>query len=48
MESLSIDEENIIKDIRSLFIIEKQTEGIKDRIIRDVKNHLEHEEEKNY
>ena len=33
-----------IKDIRYLFRIEKKTEAIKDRILRDIKNLFEHEE----
>ena len=34
-----------IKDIRSLFRLEKETKVIKDRILRDIKNLFEHEEE---
>ena len=45
MESLSLEEENIIKDIRNLFRQEKETKAIKDRILRDIKNLFEHEEE---
>ena len=54
MESLSLEEENIMKDIRNLFILkkdisklrqEKETKTIKDRILRDIKNLFEHEEE---
>ena len=37
-----------IKDIRILFRLEKETEAIIDRILRDNKNVFEHEEEKNY
>ena len=48
MESLSLEEENIIKDIRNLFRLEKETNAIKDRILRDIKNLFEHEEEENY
>ena len=49
MESLSLEEENIIKDIRNLFRQEKETKAIKDRILRDIKNYFEHEkEEDNY
>ena len=48
MESLSLEEENIIKDIRNLFRQEKETKAIKDRILRDIKNLFEHEEEENY
>ena len=66
MESLSLEEENIIndkrnlirvkneqnytavKDIRSLFRLEKETKAIKDRILIDIKNLFEHGEWKNY
>ena len=34
-----------IKDIRNLFIVEKETKAIKDIILRDNNNLLEHEEE---
>ena len=37
-----------IKDIRNLFRLDKETKGIKDRILRDIKNLSEHEEEENY
>ena len=37
-----------VKDIRNLFRQEKETKAIKDRILRDVKNLSEHEEERNY
>ena len=65
MESLSLEEENIIKDIRNLFRLkqklnytaikdirnlfrlEKKSKVIKDRLTRDIKNYLEHEEEGN-
>ena len=36
-----------IKDIRNLFKLEKGTKTIKDRILRDIKNLFEHEEEEN-
>ena len=63
MESLSSEEENIIKGIRNLFRLnkkqnytaiegirnlfrqEKETKKIKDRILTDIKNLFEHEEE---
>ena len=67
MESLSPEEEKIIKHIRNFFRLkkelnytaikyirnllrlEKKTKGIKDIILRDIKNLLEHEkEEENY
>ena len=38
-----------IKDIRNLFRLEKVTEAIKDRILRDIKNLFEHaKEDENY
>ena len=37
-----------IKDIRNLFRLEKETKVIKDRILRDIQNLFEHEEEENY
>ena len=45
MESLSLEEWNIIKDIRNLFRQGKETNAIKDRILKDIKNLFEHEEE---
>ena len=38
MESLSHEEENIIKDIRNLFRQEKETKAFKDRILRASNN----------
>ena len=35
-----------IKDIRNLSRLEEETKTIKDRILRDIKNLFEHEEEK--
>ena len=43
MEDLSLKEE--IKDIRTLFRLEKETKAIKDTIIRDIKNLFEQGEE---
>ena len=49
MENPRLEEENIIKDIRNLFRLEKETKAIKDRVLRDIKNLFEfEEEEKNY
>ena len=49
MENPSPEEENIIKDIRNLFRLKKETKAIKDRILWDIKNLFEHEkEEENY
>ena len=47
MGSLTLDEEeNIIKDIRNLFRLERETKAIKGRILTDIKNLFEHEGEK--
>ena len=46
MENLSLEGEQIIKDIGNLFRQEKETKAINDRILRDIKDHLEYEEEK--
>ena len=49
MESLSLEEEKIIKNIRNLFRLKKETEAIKDRILTYTKNLFEHTEvEENY
>ena len=37
-----------VKDIRNLFRLEKEAKAIKDRILRDIQNLLEHEEEEIY
>ena len=42
----AFEEEKIIKDTRNLFRQEKETEAIKDRILRYIKNLFEHEEKK--
>ena len=36
------------KDIRNLFRLKKESETIKDKIVRDIRNLLEHEEEDYY
>ena len=48
MKSLSLKEENIIKDIRNLFRQKKENKAIKDRILRDIKNLFEQEEQNCY
>ena len=48
MESLSLEEENIVKDIRNLFRLEKKTKAIKNRMVRDIENLFEHEEKDYY
>ena len=46
-ENLRTERENIIKNIRNLFRLEKETKAIKDKMARDYKNLYQHEE-KNY
>ena len=54
MESLSYEEENIIKDIRNIFILkkdirklrQKKTKVIKYRMLRQFKNLFEHEKKR--
>ena len=48
MKILNPEEENMIKDMRNLFRLEKETKAIKDRILRDIKNLFEREEENYY
>ena len=38
MKNLRPEEENIIKNIRNLFRLDEETKGIKDEILRDIKN----------
>ena len=46
MESLSLKEENMTKDIRNLFRKKKKkAKGIKDGILRNIKSLFEHKEE---
>ena len=48
MENPRPEEENTIIDIRNFFRLEKETKSIKDRILRNIKNIFELEEEKTY
>ena len=48
MKTLSLEEENIIKDMRNLFKLEKETIASQNRKIRDIKNLFVHKEEENY
>ena len=50
MESLSLEEESVIKDTRNFFRLKKETKVIKEIILRDIKNLFEHEkkERENY
>ena len=41
MKNLRPEEENIIKNIGNLFRLEKETKGIKDKILTDLKNLFE-------
>ena len=41
MKNLRPEEENIIKNIRNLFRLEKETKGIKDKILIDITNLFE-------
>ena len=53
MENPRCEEEKIIKelndaaikDVRNIFILQIETKAIRDRILRDIKKLLEHEEE---
>ena len=45
MQNLGLEEEKIIRDIRNLLRLKKETKAIKDRIHKDIKNLFEHEEE---
>ena len=38
----------MLKDIRNIFIVEKENKAIKDMIVRDIRNLFENEEEENY
>ena len=38
MKNLRPEEEIIIKNVRNLFRLEKETKGIKDKILRNIKN----------
>ena len=49
MGNLGLVEENVTKDLRNLFRLKKETQAIKDRILRDIINLFKYEEEeKNY
>ena len=48
MESLSLEKEDIIKDIGNLFRLEKETKEIKDRMLRDIRNVFQQEEQNYY
>ena len=48
MENPRPEEKNIIKYISNLFRLVKKTKAIKGRILRDIKNLFEYEEEENY
>ena len=49
MERLSVEEENIIKDIRNLFSLKREIKGIKDIVLGHITNLFQYEkEEENY
>ena len=48
MKNTRPEEENIIRDIRNLFRLKKETKAIRDRILRDIKYLFENEEENYY
>ena len=49
MKNPKPEEEKIIKDIRNLFRLKKETKEIKDTVLRNIRNLLEYEkEEENY
>ena len=48
MESFSLEEEKITKNIKNLSRLEKANKSIKYRIFTDIKNFFEHEEDENY
>ena len=43
MENPRYEEEKIIKDIRNLLRLKKEVKGIKDIVLRNIKNLFEHE-----
>ena len=43
-----IEKKTAIKDIRNRFTLGKENKVIKDRILRNIRNLFEHEEEENY
>ena len=48
MENPRPEVENIIKVIRNVFRLEKETKAIKGRILRDLRNLFEDKEKENY
>ena len=44
MKNLRPEKENIIKDIRNLFRLKKETKSIKDRMLRDIEILFQHED----
>ena len=45
IESSSLEEENKIEDVKNISRLKKENKGIKHRILRDIRNLFEHEEE---
>ena len=48
MESLTREEQKVIKDVKNIFRLGKETRAIKGRILRNIKNIFEHENKKIY
>ena len=48
MESLTLEEQKVIKDVKNIFRLEKESRAIKGRILRNIKNIFEHENKKIY
>ena len=44
MKNLRPEKENIIKDIRNLLRLKKETKSIKDRMLRDIEILFQHED----
>ena len=45
IESSSLEEENKIEDVKNISRLKKENKVIKHRILRDIRNLFEHEEE---
>ena len=45
VESSSLEEENKIEDVKNISRLKKENKVIKHRILRDIRNLFEHEEE---
>ena len=45
MKSSRLEKDNIIKNVKNLFRLKKENKAIKNRIVRDIRNLVEHEED---